>query len=249
MAWSVLARRRVWLFVATLSMWLLLRAISVSTWIRVVGTVLYPLLLTEAWYVAGFAELPPLALATAMAWLCFRGSLPATGAVLAIAIFLRLDYGLVFLSVIGATIIGPGGRGDTLIQRVSRLLVSFLMVASASVAVLAARGELTGYISTITGQLNYPNRALAFLGEPSSVIGHLKVVANLFFESRQRSLLLVVVILPLAVARVKPLRAGRPRNLAASIRTAPLNTLFVFTAAAAVVTLGLSPRSGDTAWS
>ncbi len=230
----------VWLFIAAVSMWLLLGAVKASTGTRVVGAVMYPVLLTGAWYLAGYSELPPLALATTMAWLGFRGNMLAAGAVLAIVAFFRLDYGLVFLSLIAVAMIMGAKPDGTLIRRGCRLLVGFVTVAAASVAVLAARDELTGYLSTIRSQVGYPNRALAWLREPAGVVGHVKIVGHLLVESRLRTLLFVLVVAALVVILIGgPLRQ-RLRDRTRAIRMAPLDVLCLSTAAAVAVTLALT---------
>jgi hypothetical protein len=68
-----------WVSIATISIWLLLRAIGVSPWTRTVGAAVYPLMLTGAWYYAGYSELPALALAPAILWLSLRRSTLAAG--------------------------------------------------------------------------------------------------------------------------------------------------------------------------
>lgn len=230
----------VWLFIAAVSMWLLLGAVRASTGTRVVGAVLYPVFLTGAWYLAGYSELPPLALATTMAWLGFRGNMLAAGAVLGIVAFFRLDYGLVFLSLIAVAMIIGAKPDGTLIRRGCRLLVGFVTVAAASVAVLAARDELTGYLSTIRSQVGYPNRALAWLREPAGVAGHVNIVGHLLVASRLRTFLFVLVVAALVVILIGgPLRQ-RLRGRTRTIRMAPLDVLCLSTAAAVAVTLALT---------
>ena len=226
----------VWLFIAAVSMWLLLGAAKASTWTRVVGGVLYPLLLTGVWYLAGYSELPTLALATTIAWLGFRGNMLAAGALIAIALCFRLDYGLVFLSLIVVPVVGAK-RNGTVIRRTCRLLVGFVTAAGASVAVLAVRGELSGYVSTIESQLGYPSRALAWRGEPAGVIGHVKVVGHLLFASRQRGLLFVLVVAALAVILIADPLWRRLRDRTRATKMAPLDVLFLSAAAGVAVTL------------
>src|SRR5439155_4967560 len=59
----------VWISIAAIFAWLLVAEAGGSTWTRAVGGVTYPLLLTGAWYSAGYSELPALALAPAVGWL------------------------------------------------------------------------------------------------------------------------------------------------------------------------------------
>jgi hypothetical protein len=228
----------VWLSIATISIWLLLRRVGLPTWTSLVGAAVYPLMLTGAWYYAGFSELPALALAPLIGWLCLRRSIVAAGAVTGIAIFFRLDYGLVFLALIAAPLVlGWAGtarlRADAL-----RLLAGFAATAGASIAFLAARGELGAYVDTLRSQVGYPDRALAQQGEPAGIPGHVAAVGRIFLEDRARGVLFVVVLAALAALLIPMLRRRGRTALPEPVRG--LAGLMLATGAAAAVTLALT---------
>ena len=228
----------VWLSIATISIWLLLRTVGASAWTSLVGAAVYPLMLTGAWYYAGYSELPALALAPLIAWLCLRRSTVAAGAVLGIAIFFRLDYGLVFLAVIAIPFMLDWAGTARLWGDVLRLLAGFAATAAASIAFLAVRGEFSAYVDTLRSQVGYPDRALAQQGEPAGIPGHVATVGRIFLEDPSRGVLLVVVVAALAVLLVPMLRRRERTPLAEPVRG--LAGFMLATGVAAAVTLALA---------
>jgi len=231
-----------WLSIATVSIWLLLTAIKASPWTRLVGALAYPLMLTGAWYYAGYSELPPLALAPAMAWLCLRGNPRWAGALLGIAVFFRLDYSLLFFSLIAIALIVVAKDGPAMRREALRLLTGFAATVAASIAFLAARGELSAYIDTIRSQVGYPDRTLMLQGEHTGIVGHVTVVVRTLHEDPLRSVMLVLAVAALVALLLMALRR-RPAQPLASGRTEPgwmLTAFLLGTAAAAVVTLAFS---------
>lgn len=109
-----------WIAVACISIGLLLGA-GASTSTRVVGMVVYPLLLTGAWYYAGYSELPPLALAPVVAWLWLRDSSATAGLALGAVAFLRPDYAVVIAALLVAASVARAADRRALGSSVLRL--------------------------------------------------------------------------------------------------------------------------------
>lgn len=231
-----------WISVASISIWLLLAVARASTWARAVGMVVYPLLLTGAWYYAGYSELPPLALAPVLAWLWLRGNPAAAGALLGVVAFFRPDYGFVLVALIVAPSVVRATEMAALRRNALRLLIGFVAAAAASVTVLAARGELTAYVDTMRANIGYPNQALVRLGERPGVPGHVAVVARTLAHDRLRGALFALVVSALCVLLVAAIR-GRSRGRSAFKRadvTTVLTGFLVGTAVATAVTLALT---------
>src|SRR6266545_922392 len=231
-----------WIAVAAICMWLLLETIGGSSWSRAVGLVVYPLLLTGSWYYAVYSELPTLALAPAFGWLWLRGSPSAAGAVLGVAAFFRPDYGFLFLALFVAPAVVRAIDGAALRRNALRLLAGFAAAAAASVAVVAARGELTAYVATMRTNVGYPNQVLVQMGEQSGVLGHLTLAARMLTHDSLRSRLLALVSLALCVLLVAPIRE-RFRGRSSPERpdaTTVLSAFFVGTVLATAMTLALT---------
>jgi hypothetical protein len=231
-----------WVSIATISIWLLLRAIGVSPWTRTVGAAVYPLMLTGAWYYAGYSELPALALAPAILWLSLRRSTLAAGGILGITLFFRFDYGL---TLFAATVvaIGAGADGGVAFRREAlRALLGLVTGVSASVAFLAARGELIAYVHTMWWLAGYLGRTLVHLGESPGIVGHVTVALRIISEDRLRAILFGLVAAALIALPAMALRR-RARGQLLSDRSEPgwaLTLFFLATAAATAVTLAFS---------
>jgi hypothetical protein len=192
-----------WVSAAAIFTWLLLATSNASTWTRVAGLLVYPLLLTGAWYFAGMSELPPLALAPAVAWFWLRGNVVAAGLLLGVLAFFRPDYGLVLAALIVAPSIAGRPDRSRLRRNFLRLSLAFAATTAASVAVLQARGELTAYVDTMRANLGYPNQALvSAIGERPGVIGHLMVVVRNLGTDRPRGVLFALVVSALGVVLI-----------------------------------------------
>lgn len=231
-----------WISLACVSVWFLLGAAEASTLTRAVGAISYPLFLTGAWYYAGYSELPPLALAPAVASLWLRGNAAAAGALLGVLAFSRPDYGLIFAALIVAPLAVRKIDRAALRRNVLWLLAGLVIAAAASCALLAARGELTAYFDTMRANIGYPNRALVLMGYRPGVLGHVTRVRQMLDSDRPRGVLFAFVVLVVCVLLAAGLRRGSrartrcerqyPRSL--------LTALLVGTAVAAGVTLALT---------
>lgn len=217
-----------WLALACFGSWLLLRRVAVSARNRLIGAGLYPLLLSGAWYYAGYAELPALALAPLVAWLCLRRNPLAAGAVLGAVAFLRPDYGLIMLALVGVAL-GIANGGRDLPGQVARLLAGVAGAAASLVGVLALRGELSAYVDTVRSQFGYPDRALTQLGEQPGPVGHVRLGLSVISEDPLRAVLLALVAV-MATALLVALWRRRTR----SWRALPSDRLAAFLAATAV---------------
>jgi hypothetical protein len=184
----------VWIWVACVSMGLLLRALGASRLTVAVGVIVYPVLLTGAWYYAGYSELPTLALLTVTAWLWMRGSPLGAGLVLGLMIFFHPEYCVVALAVMAAPVVTGTLRGHALGPRVVRLLVGAGGSVAVIVAIMAARGELSGYVSTMWGDVGYPDRKLAVLDLPTGVAGHVTLLRRLVDSDAARRACLILVL-------------------------------------------------------
>ena len=229
----------VWLAIATVSMWEALRAIGSSRWTCLVGAAVYPVMLTGSWYIAGYSELPALAIAPTIVWLSLRHHTLAAGCVFGIAFFFRTDYSLILLA---ATVVavGLGAKdGGTLRRDVRRALLGLLASGSIVAAWLAVRGELMAYIGTTLSQVGYPDRALVQMGRSPGVLGHLSVVASAIAGSRLRVVLFDLVTSGMVGLAAWELgRGGRGQPVGSRERL--LAGFFLATAAATAGTLAFS---------
>src|SRR5579859_1361945 len=126
-----------WLWLAVTSMWGLLGAAGASNRTRVVGVVVFPLLLTGAWYYAGYSELPALALTSTVGWLCFSGRPVRGGVVVGVATFFRPDYGLLLLVIAGVGVYGAA-RSRSGLQDAGRAALGLAIGLAASSGFLVA---------------------------------------------------------------------------------------------------------------
>jgi hypothetical protein len=229
----------VWLCIAAASTWLLLRALCVSRFVAAVGFVVYPLLLTGAWYRAGYSETPALAFTPTLAWLWASGRARAAGFVLAAAVFLRINFSLLSLAIFLAPVLaGVPLRSQT--RQIIRAAVSFALTLALGISALALRGEFLPYVRTIIDNTRYSNAELVQRGE-SGVGGHLEVVWRLLTPDRGATLV-VIALLGIGAAStvlVRFWRSARP----SSGRPAPdvmLASFYVGAAVAATATIALT---------
>lgn len=232
----------VWVGVAAASIWLLLRFAGATRFVAAVGFIMYPLLLTGAWYYAGDSETAPLALAPVVCWLWMRGSAWVAGVVLALALMFRLDYALVFVSLlIAPALVGFPRVGRR--RRAVQTALAFFGALAVALLVLAERGELLPYFHTMVGNVHYANNALAERDQ-SGVIGHLSRAWDVLGPAH--ALLLVSVTLAgfALAARVLLSPYRRPRDASMQAPepkpTVTIAALFIGSAAATVITLALT---------
>ena len=125
----------------------------------------------------------------------------------------------------------------------SWLVAGFLATASAAVTLLAARGELTGYIDTMRANVGYPNRTLDTLGEHHGVVGHVLVVTRSLGADALRLGFLAFVgcaLVALALITIRQRSTGRRTGRARHETLRALVALLVATAASAALTLALT---------
>jgi hypothetical protein len=227
-----------WISLAAAGFALLLRSAGVSFWPALAGSALYPILLTGAWYSAGYSELPPLALVPWVGWLWLRGNAASAGIVIGVAAFYRPDYLPLFAAVIVAPYLARVSPRAGLRASFLRLVGGIAVASAAAVAVLAARDELHPYIETIREDLGYPGRTLVQLGEPPGVRGHAKVALGLLFKDRPRAVFFGLVC-ALLLLLIVSLRRRRPHmRLSTPFRV--LAALLVTTVASAALILALT---------
>src|SRR5207247_7803209 len=90
-----------WLFVASVGVHLLLRALTGDLVVAVFGQLVYPLFLTGINYYPGYSETPPLSLLPLLGYLLYRGSPIGAGLVAAAILFLKVNL----FPVVGAVVI------------------------------------------------------------------------------------------------------------------------------------------------
>ena len=164
----------VWLAIAAASTLLLLRAVGSSRLTAVVGFVVYPLLLTGAWYLSGYSLLAALSFAPLIGLLWLRGSFVAAGAVLALGVLFKVNLGLVLASVpLAALVLSPRGSRAQLAKAAG----GFAAVAGAGAVALAVRGEVHGYIENLKDNISYSRNVLSATGSVTGIPGHIKVAA------------------------------------------------------------------------
>lgn len=166
-----------WLGIAALSTAGLLRAIGASRLLACLGFVAYPLLLTAAWYYAGFSMLAALALVPLVGWLWARERWLAAGAVVGVALGFKLSLALVLVAVPVslAAVGGRAGRSRTALMRAGSGLVASI---AALAVVLGVRGELDPYLSMQLGNVTYSEHVLPYMGRSGGIRGHLQVVLD-----------------------------------------------------------------------
>jgi hypothetical protein len=164
----------VWLAIASASTLLLLRAVGASWTAAAVGFVVYPLLLTGAWYLSGYSLLAALSFAPLIGLLWLRGSFVAAGALLALGVLFKVNLGLVLASVpLAALVLAPRG----LRAQLAKAAGGFAAVAAVAAAALAVRGELHGYIENFKDNISYSRNVLSATGSVTGIPGHIKIAA------------------------------------------------------------------------
>jgi hypothetical protein len=164
----------VWLAIAAASTLLLLRAVGASWAAAAVGFVVYPLLLTGAWYLSGYSLLAALSFAPLIGLLWLRGSFVAAGALLALGVLFKVNLGLVLASVpLAALVLAPRG----LRAQLAKAAGGFVAVAGAAAIALAVRGELNGYIENFKDNISYSRNVLSATGSVTGIPGHIKIAA------------------------------------------------------------------------
>jgi hypothetical protein len=180
----------VWLALAGAGAWYLVRALGTSAFVATLGLVSYPVLLTGAYYYAGYSMLPALALAPVAAWLWLRGQLVSAGAIVAVAALYKSNLtpvvasGPVALALLGL----PRGKR---LEAVVRGAAGFAGVLVVAAAVLALRGELGPYLRTLRDNVSYAGDVLTATDRPTGLYGHVWSAAGVTQHTRLIALLVV----------------------------------------------------------
>jgi hypothetical protein len=163
-----------WLAIAAASTLLLLRAVGASWTVAAVGFVVYPLLLTGAWYLSGYSLLAALSFAPLIGLLWLRGSFVVAGALLALGVLFKVNLALVLASVpLAALVLAPRG----LRAQLAKAAGGFVGVVAAAATALAVRGELHGYIENFKDNISYSRNVLSATGSVTGIPGHIKIAA------------------------------------------------------------------------
>jgi hypothetical protein len=230
----------VWLAIAAGSTLLLLRAIGASRLAAAVGFVCLPLLLTGAWYLAGYSMLAALSLAPLIAWLWIRGSFALAGGLLCVGLLFKVNLALVLISApVAFLLLGvPAGPARS---QAARAAAGFGAVLAAGAAILVLRGELYGYLETVIDNVAYSRDVLVETGRRTGILGHVSAAANAVGSPWERTAVASAFLLA-GVLAVRTLRARPPgspgRRGDPAIRT--LAALFLCTTVATAATLALT---------
>jgi hypothetical protein len=216
----------VWLMLAGAGVYYLLRSIGATATTASIGLVSYPVLLTGAYYYAGYSMLPALALAPVAGWAWARGRFIACGVVVGVAALYKANLVLVVAAAPAALAVLEHGmpRPRGTLARAGAGLAATLLVAA---GVLALRGELGGYLSTLRGNVSYAGDVLAATGRPTGLYGHVWSAAGVTDYT------LAIVALGAGGAAYAVWSLARSRDDA----TAPIAALFLAVAGATGITL------------
>lgn len=217
-----------WLAVGALGTAAFLRAAGATRLVAATGFVVYPLLLTGAWYRPGYSMLAALALIPVIGWLWLRERWVWAGVVLGLVLGFKANLALVALAApLVALFMAPPA------ERVREVLLRFTTGVIATVgtlaAILAVRGELGPYLTMQRGNVTYANHVLEYQGRRGGVLGHLQLVVD---ETPHTPRLLALFVLGGALAVWVLLRRRERHGLLAA--------LFLATSAATLVTFALT---------
>ncbi|HSC91345.1 MAG TPA: hypothetical protein VLB86_06800 [Gaiellaceae bacterium] len=214
-----------WLTLAGAGAALLLRKLGTTTRVAALGLVSYPLLLTGAYYYAGYSMLPALGLVPFTGWLWLRRQAVLCGVVVAVGALLKANLGLVLVSLpVALGLLGlPAGSRRGPFVRAAGGLVGGLAVGG---ALLAALGELRGYLDVLRDNVAYAGDVLAATDRPTGVYGHVWSAAGVTDYTWA-----VVAFCLVGLAVAVPALRRRPGTEAA------LGALFLAGAASTAVTL------------
>ncbi len=192
-----------WLALGGAGIAALLRALGSSRLVAAIGLVAYPLLLTGAYYYAGYSMLPALGLAPLVSWLWARRRFVTSGALLGIATLYKASLLLVVasgpLALLAVAL--PEGRR----QGAGRAAGGLAAVLAVAAALLAGRGELGAYRRVLVDNVFYSSDVLRATGRPQGLYGHLWSLAGV----TDNSLAIAVVFAAGAAVAAAGLRRGR----------------------------------------
>jgi hypothetical protein len=170
----------IWLGVAAVSMGLFLRELRAPRVAVLCGFVVYPLALTAGWYLIGLSMLGAVAVAPLVPWLWLRGRFVASGAVLVSAMLMKLNVAPVLAAPLLA-LVAVGAPDVPRRQAVGRGALGALVAGVAAAAILAARGELRGYLETFLYNVHYSSARTQADGTLERMLEHLRIAWNFFY--------------------------------------------------------------------
>lgn len=162
--------------VCSLSAYLLLRPrVSQGASLLVSGAAV-PLLLSGAYYFPGASHLPGAAIILCSVAAAARGWFRATGACLAVLVFLKLPSAPVGFAAVAPFLVAP--QIAQMGRRVLHVIVGFLPVLLVIVALLAVRGELSPFFGSLGANVDYVRGwgPAASPFAPASLLEHLRQV-------------------------------------------------------------------------
>jgi hypothetical protein len=166
-----------WLAIAAMSIAGLLRSLGASPLTAVVGFLVYPLFLTGTWYYAGFSMLAALSLAPLVGWLWLTGHCGWAGAVIGVALLLKINLILVLVAAPVALLVVH--RSSVSVRRALVIGASGLgTVLGLAAVVLAVRGELGPYIDMLRDNVSYATDVLVYTGRAGGIAGHMRAAAQ-----------------------------------------------------------------------
>jgi hypothetical protein len=231
----------VWVALAAGSTLLLLRAIGTSWVTAAAGFIAYPLLLTGAWYYSGYSMLAALSLVPLIGWLWIRGSFAVAGVLLGIGLLFKVNMALMLASAPLALVLLRLPAGSARAQ-LGRAAAGFGGTAAAAAAVLAARGELHGYLQNLVNNVSYSRNVLSATGRVSGIPGHIKVAAGATGKQSIHFLLFVAAFVLAGLLALRELRQAQPASPQQPRSPAgrPLAALFLSATLTTGVTLALT---------
>lgn len=228
----------VWVALGAVSTALFLRAVGATRLTTVLGFLAYPVLLTWTWYLAGYSMLAALALAPLIAWLWVRGNFAVAGALVAAGILFKLNLVFVLASAPLALLLlrVPSASART---QLTRAIAGFVGILALVAAVMALRGELSGYLDVLGDNSSYSRDVLEESDRPGGILGHLLVATQGEDDEPWEALRLLEAALVVGcVLAVVRLWKSRPTREASTADV--LAAVLVSAAAAATVTLALT---------
>jgi hypothetical protein len=168
----------VWLTVAGVGLYSLLRALGAGAPTASVGLVAYPVLLTGAYYYAGYSMLPALALAPVAGWAWARGRFALAGSLVGVACLYKLNLLLVAAAAPIAIALTSVPRRSAL-RATRRALLGASVPLLGAAAALAVSGELGAYLETVRDNVSYAGDVLVATGRPMGLYGHVWSAAGI----------------------------------------------------------------------
>jgi hypothetical protein len=158
-----------WLAAAAAAVWVLARRLGCGPSTALfVGFGAAPLIVTGAFYYAGYTHLPGVALSLLVLAAAVSGRPARAGTLLGLLVFVKLTMVPIAVVLLAAVFLS---RRST--RGLARLLVSLVISAAAVVVLLALRGELGPYLGSLALNLSYSQGSLVSGSTGGPFVGHL----------------------------------------------------------------------------